>query len=129
MDRKRFVPLFAAAVVALGAPAALAGDRAADDGWAAHEHADCRCDCGCTQEVHLGDGFFADTGGVGPAFPASYDGGGGGGAEAFGFAGANAGAFASASASARVSISVNFQNHQMMKMHMMKMHMPKKGYW
>ncbi len=52
-------------------------------------------------EVHLGDGFFYGSGGVGPEVV--YSGGGGGG---YGYAGAGASAssWASASASARVSV-------------------------
>ncbi|HLI67449.1 MAG TPA: hypothetical protein VKU90_13895 [Caulobacteraceae bacterium] len=124
MDRKKaLIPALAAAAMFAASPLAIAGDRDGDDGWAHHG---CHCDCGCegAQEVHLGDGFFADAGGVGPAFPESFS-GGGGAAEAITFAGANASAFASASA--RVSVAIRVQNHQMMmmKMHMMKMRMPK----
>lgn len=59
--------------------------------------------------MHLSDGFFADVGGVGPAYLAGGGGGGyvvvGGGGGSF----ASARSFASASASARVSAGVGFR--------------------
>ena len=61
------------------------------------------------ETVNVPDSFFADTGGVGPAF-ADYGGGGGGG-YVIAEGGAFAGASASASASARVSVSIGFRGH------------------
>jgi hypothetical protein len=66
--------------------------------------------------VSLPGGFFADSGGVGPAF-ADFGGGGGGGfviTQAGGFAGARA----SASASANISIAFRGRGHGMPPMHM-----------
>jgi hypothetical protein len=76
--------------------------------------------------VQLPDTFFADAGGVGPAF-VDYGGGSGGGVaivEANAGGRASAFASASASASARISIAFNAQQH-MQHMQMMKMHMGK----
>jgi hypothetical protein len=67
--------------------------------------------------VGLPEGFFADSGGVGPAFIDTGGGGGGGFIE-------QGGASASASARASVSIAVSFMNRN----HMNQMHMMHHGY-
>lgn len=73
-----------------------------------HRYA-CPTDCG---EIRLDDSFFADAGGVGPAF-IGRGGGGGGGAFVIAGSGASAGssaaASASASASARASVNVSIR--------------------
>ncbi len=97
-----------AGAVALG----IAGPAMAQGGYydAAH-YGDgyVRCDPrlpqdhrGACGEVRLDDSFFADAGGVGPAWIAR--GGGGGGGMVIAGAGASASAYASASASASVSV-------------------------
>ncbi len=122
MDRKSTIlALVAGLALSATAPLAMAGDRDGYDGW--------RHDCGCqSEDVHLGGDFFADSGGVGPAF---IEAGGSGGAGVIAFAGANAFASSSASASASARVSVNVQVRQhMMQMHMMKMKMmPHYGKW
>jgi hypothetical protein len=66
-------------------------------------------DCGCYGEIRLNDAFFADSGGVGPAWIGGGGGGGGGFALVGGGASAGAGASASASASARASVNVSIR--------------------
>src|SRR5579871_2338649 len=98
MPRKTTLAALAGLALIAAAPAAFAGDRDGDDGWAPPDRG-CHCECGCegAQEVHLPSSFFYDDGGVGPAY---FDYGTSGGAIVIDLGASRASASASASARA-----------------------------